>query len=148
MYLFLVLIDSCMFLFFSQRPRRHHSSRSAVWTSTEVPVPARRRYTCSVTKCRKVSLICGYRVANVRNIQDEWRGDSLCAFKLYQLWLKQGYTHFCDLMCELFFLIIIFRSYFYSHRKYPVVFNSLLKRVIFCFCLSHCNSLKEMKFFF
>lgn len=86
-----------------------------------------------------------------------WRGDSLCAFKPYQLWLKQGYywyrdTHFCDLVCELFFIIYYyyFQELFYCHRKYPAVFNSLLKRVTFCFCLivtfSHCNSLKEIKF--
>lgn len=52
--------QACFLLCPPQRPPRHHSWRSAVWTSTEVPVRERRRSSCSVTKCRKVSFIRGH----------------------------------------------------------------------------------------
>lgn len=38
-----------------QRQQLHHSWRSPIWTCMKVPALARRRSTCCVTKCRKVT---------------------------------------------------------------------------------------------
>lgn len=73
---------------FSQRPLLHHSSRSAVWTSTEVPVTARRKFTCFVTKCRKVCFICGYSdsdfadVQNIQTVNTQYDDDDVTLFML------------------------------------------------------------------
>lgn len=88
------VVASFFVLFFSQRPRLHHSWRSAVWTSTEVPVSARRRSTCCVTKCRKVSFISVAQVQNLQTLDRIWLAEKTKrqTFRVRWWWL-------CDSPC-------------------------------------------------
>lgn len=93
---------------FSQRPLLHHSSRSAVWTSTEVPVTARRKFTCFVTKCRKVCFICGLILI-------------LPVCKIYRLWTHSMMMMSLSLCFQPLSAVIKTRYYWYIQYTHTSV---------------------------